>query len=115
MPTMLHFPISGLTDPEKCRTHYIAVQQQGVVSFIHEGETHIRAVEIGETPEYWALYGRKTSGEAEWVADFDNELMSWLFTAILATILGVPVEGHIFNIRALEAAVYMMNVQGATN
>lgn len=112
---LMTFPVSGLSNPEGCATAYVAISQQACFEYQSDGETHVRAALEGETPAYWGIYGRNVDGTVEWIADFGNELMCWMVSAQLAHILGVFVEGASYNVKPLEAAVYMMNHTGEPN
>ncbi len=112
---IFHFPVSGLQNPESCATSYVSVQTQPIVETQTEDGISISRAKEGETATAYSVYGRKSNGEWEWIADFGNELMSWMFTAQLSAVLGVPIEETPFNLQPLEAAVYMMNNQGEPN
>lgn len=99
--------------PEMVRTNFVSLLWQAVVTDSHTSNP--RPAYDYEIPDYWAVYGRCHTGEAQWLADCDSQLIAFALLAMLEHSMAIPVEGATLHQAGISHNLRLMNVPSFVN
>lgn len=105
---MITIGVQGLRDQTVEVTQYNSLQILPTME--HDGVC--RQAYDYEEPHQWSVYGRLQDGTAEWIADFQKELLAWLFVTHCSWTLEIPIEDKTLNAQVVVNACNLMNQKG---